>query len=172
MLENENIILHPISRDDTKDVVRWRNQDFVRQRFIYQENFTIESHTEWLETKVQTGKVVQFIIEYKKDHKKVGSVYLRDIDRINRKAEFGIFIGEKEYLEKGIGSETAKLVLDYAFNTMGINKVFLRVLADNERAARSYEKAGFQREGFFKQDVMINGEYRDVIFMGVFADQY
>lgn len=172
MLENENIILHFISREDTGDIVRWRNQDFVRQRFIYQEDFTIESHMEWMETKVSTGEAVQFIIEYKKDHKRVGSVYLRDIDDKNNKAEFGIFLGEKDYIGKGIGSEAAKLILDYAFNTMNLNKVFLRVLADNVRAARSYEKAGFKREGYFEQDIMMNGEYCDVIFMGVCADRF
>lgn len=172
MPESENIILHHVCLCDAEDIVRWRNQEFVRQRFIYQKDFTIESQRKWIETKVASKEVVQFIIEYKKDHKRVGSVYLRDIDLSNNKAEYGIFLGEKDYLGKGIGGETAKLVLKYAFHTMKLNKVFLRVLADNLRAFKSYEKAGFKTEGYFKQDVMIQGEYKDVIFMGVCADQY
>ena len=171
MLESQNIILHPACLCDAEDIVRWRNQKFVRQRFIYQKDFTIESQRQWIENKVGSGEVVQFIIEYKKDNKRVGSVYLRDIDSNNHKAEYGIFLGEKDYLGKGIGGETAKLVLAYAFQNMGLNKVFLRVLADNICAIKSYEKAGFKMEGYFKQDVMIRGEYKDVIFMGVCADQ-
>ncbi len=172
MPENENMILYPVSMDDTEDIIRWRNQDFVKQRFIYQEDFTPETQMKWMETKIRTGEAVQFIIEYKKDRKRIGSVYLRDIDMVNCKAEFGIFIGEKDYLGKGIGSGAAKLVLNYAFSTIRLNKVFLRVLADNVRAARSYEKAGFKREGYFEQDVVINGKYHDIIFMGVCADWF
>ncbi len=172
MSESENIILHPVSLCDAEDIVRWRNQEFVKQRFIYQKDFTVESQRKWIETKVASGEVVQFIIEYKRDQKHVGSVYLRDIDYSNRKAEYGIFLGEKDYLGKGIGCETAGLVLDYAFHTMKLNKVFLRVLSDNVYAIKSYEKAGFKAEGYFKQDVIVQGEYKDVIFMGVCADQY
>ena len=42
----------------------------------------------------------------------VGSTYLRDIDKKNNKAEFGIFIGEKEYWGKGFGNEATKLILN------------------------------------------------------------
>lgn len=172
MPESENIILHPICLRDAEDIVRWRNQEFVKQRFIYQKDFTTESQRQWIKTKVDSGEVVQFIIEYKKDYKRIGSVYLRDIDYSNNKAEYGIFLGEKDYLGKGIGCETAKLVLEYAFHTLKLNKVFLRVLADNIRAIKSYEKAGFKTEGYFKQDAMVQGEYKDVIFMGISLAEY
>lgn len=172
MPESENIILHPVCLHDAEDIVRWRNQEFVKQRFIYQKDFTTESQRQWIKTKVASGEVVQFIIEYKKDYKRIGSVYLRDIDYSNRKAEYGIFLGEKDYLGKGIGCETAGLVLDYAFHTMKLNKIFLRVLADNVRAIKSYEKAGFKTEECSKQEVMVQGEYKDIIFMGICVAEY
>ena len=62
MLEGRNVILRPINKKDTENIICWRNQPFVRDKFIFQELFTKESHEKWLETMVDTGKVQQFII--------------------------------------------------------------------------------------------------------------
>ena len=51
---------------------------------------------------------------------------------------------------------------------MGIHKVFLRVFADNKRAVNSYKKIGFVEEGYSKDEVYIDGKYRDMIFMAIF----
>ena len=158
------VSLRPLTREDTANIVKWRNIPRVRNNFIYQMELTAAAHEKWLETRVKTGQVEQFIIVTEEDGD-VGSVYLRDIDRIHRKAEFGIFIGEESALGKGIGTAAARMILDYAFHNLGLNKVFLRVLADNARALSSYERAGFVREGCFVQDVIIDNEPRDLVFM-------
>lgn len=168
MLEGTTIYLLPIRQQDTEDIIRWRNQPFVRDKFIYRELFTRESHEKWLETMVKTKKVEQFIIYVKEENKAVGSVYLRDIDRENGKAEYGIFIGEEAYLGRGIGSETAKVVLTYAFSELHLHKIMLRVFATNVRAIESYKKAGFVEEGYFKEEVKIENKYYDIIFMAAF----
>ena len=172
MLDGDKIYLLPISKKDTENVIRWRNEPFVQDKFIYREKFTKESHEKWLETMVDTGKVTQFIIYTKSEKKPIGSVYLRDINPQNKKAEFGIFIGELEYLGKGFGNEAAKLVLNYAFHILCLHKVMLRVFASNKRAIRSYEKAGFVQEGYFKDEVKIGNEYYDIIFMAILSNTY
>ena len=93
---------------------------------------------------------------------------LRDIDREAKKAEFGIFIGEEEWLGRGIGEEAAKLILDYGFEELGLHKIKLRVLADNKRAIASYRKAGFVEEGCFRDELLLDGKYCDLIFMAKF----
>ena len=47
------------------------------------------------------------------------------------------------------------------------HKIFLRAFADNQAAIRSYEKAGFVQEGYFKDEVRIDGRFRDLVFMAV-----
>jgi diamine N-acetyltransferase len=116
---------------------------------------------------VDTGKVKQFIICVKNEKKPIGSVYLRDISQLNRSAEFGIFIGEEEYLGKGFGSDAATTIIKYAFETLKLHKLRLRVLAGNKRAIASYKRVGFVEEGYFKDDVMIQNRYCDVIFMRI-----
>lgn len=167
MIEGNKVLLKPINKNDTPNIIKWRNSENVRKNFIYQEELTIETHTRWLENKVNTGEVVQFIIIEKVKNLDIGSVFLRDIDTKNNKAEFGIFIGEDEARGKGLGQEATRLIVEYGFNQLKLNKIFLRVFAQNTGAIKSYEKAGFIKEGLFKEDVKINDSYYDVIFMGI-----
>lgn len=161
------VVLRPITDADTMNIVRWRNSDHVRKNFIYQTLFTPESHRQWLQEKVETGLVEQFIIHSRKAAIDVGSVYLRDIDQTHKRAEFGIFIGEESQMGHGIGSECIRLIVQYGFETLGLHKIFLRVLADNEIARRSYEKAGFMQEAYLKDEVCIRGVYKDLILMRI-----
>lgn len=162
---DEVIYLRPMTREDTDDIVRWRNSDAVRTHFIYQVLFTRQSHEAWIETMIKTGKAVQMIICEKDGDRPVGSVYIRDIDTTHRKGEYGIFIGEDSARGRGIGTAAAKLMLRYAFCELMLHRLFLRVFADNAQAIASYEKAGFQREAYLKDDVCIDGCYRDIILM-------
>lgn len=170
ILENNVIVLKPITDEHTEKIVCWRNRESVRKHFIYQEPFTTEGHQAWLKNMVDTGKVVQFIIYSKNAEKDVGSVFLRDIDHKNRKAEYGIFIGEDDARGQGIGTAAAELILKYGFEELKLHKIFLRVFADNGRAVHSYEKAGFNQEAYLKDDVYVRGQYRDIILMAKFSE--
>lgn len=171
IINGERIYLRPITREDTALVVAWRNNPAVMQNFIFRQPFTAELHENWLRTKVDTGKVIQYIIVDRDSGRSVGSVYFRDIDPENNCAEYGIFIGEEEYLGKGIGSETARLFVRFALDVLRLHRISLRVLGGNEIARRSYEKAGFVTEGVFRDMVKLDGKYTDVIFMAMLNDE-
>lgn len=163
--ETAGIFLRLMTAADTDLIVAWRNKDAVRGNFIYQELFTREGHENWIKNKVETGLVVQMIICEATTGRPLGSVYIRDIDREHNKAEYGIFIGEDDARGKGIGTAAAKLMLRYCFEEEGLHRVYLRAFASNLQAIRSYEKAGFVREGLLKDDVRIHGEYHDIQWM-------
>ncbi len=163
--QEAGIYLRPMTWEDTDLIVAWRNSDAVRKNFIYQELFTRQSHENWIRTMVETGKVAQMIICETATDNPLGSVYIRDIDRRHNKAEYGIFIGEPTARGRGIGTAAAKLMLRYCFEEEGLHRVYLRALADNGQAIRSYEKAGFVKEGLLREDVCINGKYWDIIWM-------
>ncbi len=165
MLENERVILRDIASSDTPNIVRWRNMPSVRERFMQQELFTVESHEEWLRAQVKTGHVRQFIIVEKANGQDIGSAFLRDIDNQNHRAEIGIFIGEENARSRGIGVATVKLMTEYGFQEMKLHRIFARILADNPASLHCFEKAGYMRECYCHDDVMINGLYRDIVFM-------
>ncbi len=163
--------LRPITEADTDRIVRWRNTPSVVRNFIFRQPFTPEMHRNWLATKVAAGQVVQYIIEEKATGRPVGSVYFRDVDPVNHSAEYGIFIGEEDARGRGFGTETARLFTDFGFAHLGLHRISLRLLADNLPARRSYEKAGFAVEGTFRDMVLLDGRYRDVVFMAKLAGE-
>ncbi|HOO79042.1 MAG TPA: GNAT family protein [Lachnospiraceae bacterium] len=130
----------------------------------------LQKHNNWIKTKVETGLVIQYIIVNKDNNEEVGSVYLRNIDRINESAEYGFFIGEDRARGKGIGTETARLFTDFALKNWGLHRIYLRVLANNVQAYKSYKKAGFIEEGRHRDMVKLNGSFQDMIFMSIICN--
>lgn len=171
ILEEEDITLRLMNEGDTDLIIRWRNTEFVRRNFIYQKPFTRQGHETWTKEMIDTGKAVQFIICVKDTGKPVGSVYLRDIDENHRKAEYGIFIGEKDALGRGFGTQAARLMIRYGFEELNLHKLMLRVLAENLPARKSYEKAGFVEEAYLKDEVFLENRYKDVIYMAVIREE-
>ena len=167
----KQIKLRLMTAKDTENIVKWRNQDSVRKHFIYQELFTKESHEYWIETMIDTKKIIQFIITDASSNRDIGSVYFRDISKEHHKAEYGIFIGDETYIGKGVGTQVAKLAIQYGFEIMDLHKINLRVFADNKGAIRSYEKAGFLKEAYLYDEVLIKDQYKDMILMGIINRQ-
>lgn len=167
VIESERIILRPITMEDTDHIVEWRNNPDVRRNFIYRGAFDYGTHAEWMKSRVETGDVIQYIIEEKPGRRPIGSVYYRDISKANNSAEFGIFIGEDDARDKGYGRETTKEFINFGLHDLGFHRIMLRLLSGNDAAYKSYLDAGFRQEGVFRDMVYLDGEYRDVIFMAV-----
>lgn len=159
------IYLRLMEETDTDLIIAWRNREDVRRNFIYREPFTRQGHENWVNTMIRPGRAVQMIIVDSADDTPLGSVYIRDIDRGHLKAEYGIFIGVPQARGRGIGTAAARLMLRYCFEEEGLHRIYLRALAGNRQAIRSYEKAGFVREGCLREDVCIDGEFYDIVWM-------
>ena len=71
-----------------------------------------------------------------------------------------------------MGTEAARLVLGYAFDTLGLHRISVRVLARNRRAIRSYEKCGFRTEGRERETVFLKGQWEDDIMMGLLDREF
>ncbi len=167
-----DIYLRKLEDSDTDKIVAWRNHDRVRHNFIYQQLFTPEGHRNWIRTQIEPGYVVQFMICEKATDRAVGSVYFRDIDRKKGCAEYGIFIGEDDAVGRGYGTQAAKSALAYAFETLQLTQIFLRVFADNIGARKSYEKAGFQLIKDRQEEKVIEGVARTVVFMECSREEF
>lgn len=169
-LRGQKVVLRPITLEDTGWIVKWRNSPEVKKNFIYRGEMTPQVHENWMKTRVYTGQVVQYIIQDVRTGSPVGSVYFRDLEPEHDSAEYGIFIGEPSARGCGLGTETARLFVEFGLQWLGLHRISLRVLSGNDGAYRSYEKAGFQKEGVFRHMVKLDGQYRDVIFMAVLAE--
>lgn len=84
----------------------------------------------------------------------------------------GIFIGDKDYREKGYGTEAIRLILDYGFNYLNLNNIKLDLMEFNERALACYKKCGFKEYGRRRKCRFINGKYYDVIEMDILSEEF
>ncbi len=100
----------------------------------------------------------------------VGNCGLCNIDVTRRKCELWIYLGERR--GSGGGSTAVRQLLGRAFTALRLDRVHLRVLADNPRAQAFYEKLGFMTEGRLRHDTRRDGTPVDSIVMSILADEY
>ena len=102
----------------------------------------------------------------------VGAAGLYLIQWVCRRGEFRIIIGDTKAWDRGLGSEAARLIVAYGFDRLNLETIYLGVNAGNKRAIRSYEKAGFQREGVRRKLIYRNGRYYDALMMSILREEY
>jgi len=158
LIQSNNITLRVFFETDIPDKIRWINDAENNLYLHYDIPLEYEKTMQWFRNK-NNEKRLDLVIEY--CGKPVGLIGLVEIDRVNNKAEYYICLGEKEFKGKGIAKSATKMLIDYSFTELGLNKVFLNVDAQNIVACHLYEKCGFECEGFFKKDMMHRGQYID-----------
>lgn len=97
----------------------------------------------------------------------VGRIEWEGLDPQSRSAEVMVLIGNPAFWGGGYGTDAMVSLLQYLFWSRNLHRVSLTVLAWNTRAIRSYEKAGFVREGVLRADVFDGGRYHDQVVMAI-----
>lgn len=166
----KNLYIRPITLEDTDNIVKWRNSAEVKCNLFSQAELTPEQHKNYFKNNIKTGKCHQFIIVA--DDFSIGTVFLKNIDLNEKKAEFGIFIGESSARGRGYSSQATRLIVDYGFFNLGLEKIELSVFVDNIPAVRAYKKVGFKEDRIQKNAVDRSIGSTDVLLMSVSKDEW
>jgi len=159
--------LSPMRAEDAPVYTKWFNDlEVQRSCVIPVPVITLEAEQEWIANAAQQGDVVFAIVDAA-EHRLIGNTGLHRIEPLNRTAELGIVIGEKDCWDKGYGSEATLLMLDYGFNVLNLHSVMLRAYAFNERALACYRKCGFREIGRRREAKVIAGRCWDEIYMDI-----
>jgi len=102
----------------------------------------------------------------------IGHVRLDHVDLRDRRASLAIGIEDFARLGKGLGTETIRLVQQYAFGELGLHRLTVRVVEYNYRAIRAYEKCGFVVEGREREAAFVDGQWYDDVMMGMLDREY
>ena len=177
ILYAQRLRLRASEREDIPLFLKWVNDPEVCE---YLEHFTVLNriHEEaWFEN-VSSGPRTELplVIEVSQPNSDewvpIGDLSFMNIHSVHRSAEIGIMIGEKEYWNKGYGTETMRVMCRYGFEELNLNRVWLRVYDTNPRARKAYEKAGFVYEGTLRQAEYKHGRYIDVHVMSVLKSDW
>ena len=101
-----------------------------------------------------------------------GAAFLTDVREDGRKARLAIGMYAPALLGRGLGTEAIRLVLRHAFGTLGMHRVDLKVLADNDRAIAAYRACGFVEEGRERESCWVDGRWHDDVVMGVLDREF
>ncbi len=174
--EGKLVRLRPPERAEIALYTKWVLNPVMRQ-YVTWRYMSLALEERWFERMLEnTGRQppaeLLFIIEELDTHTPIGSCGLHSIDWLDRKAEFGIAIGEPEYWGRGYGTDATRTLLEVGFSWYGLHRIYLRVVEDNLRAIRAYERAGFKHEGMERESVLINGKYKNLLVMSILADEF
>jgi RimJ/RimL family protein N-acetyltransferase len=172
-MTGRQVYVRGLEQADLPTMVRWINDSEVnRLLFMGDRPATVERLTEQWEQELRSSRDIAFAVCTSEDDTFIGTAGLYTINWIMHTAEFRIFLGEKSFWNRGIGTEVTKLMVVYGFEKLNLNRIWLGVNAENKSGVRAYEKAGFVREGVLRQEQYRNFRYYDVIRMGLLRSEY
>lgn len=171
--EGERVALGPMRRELLPLYYRWAN-DFIVERgngavFV---PITLAEQEAALNAQSSNRQMIRFTVYERSSMRPIGITMLNDISRWHGTAEFAIMLGERDAWGKGYGTETTRLLLDYAFTACGLHNVMLKVHAFNERAIHAYRRAGFKEIGRRRSVIPLVGARHDDVYMDCIATEF
>jgi RimJ/RimL family protein N-acetyltransferase len=174
IIRGEQVYLRPAERSDVPTFVRWFNDADVLRNLAMRAPMSEASETGWFDRMLEAqGKTAyHFVICLLADDRPIGTIGLEDVNLQDGVAEFGIAIGEKSEWGKGHGTDALRAICDFGFGEIRLERVGLMVYAGNDRALRSYEKAGFTHEATLRRAHFTRGQHQDVHVMSLLRDEW
>ncbi|MBR2564465.1 MAG: GNAT family N-acetyltransferase [Paenibacillus sp.] len=172
LMQTENIYLRPFEITDVDTYYPSLFESEMRRLTGTQASFTRSQVERYVENTAQDDSRLNLLIALQRTDEIIGDIALKDIDAKNRSAHIRIAIDQPHHQGKGYGSEALLLMLNYGFGIANLHRIELEVYSYNERAIRTYEKLGFQREGVKRDVLYYNHQYHDAILMSILEDEF
>ena len=175
MIYGERIRLRGVEKEDLPLFVAWLNDPEVVDGLGLFLPLSSSDENRWFESITAhepAEKPLVIEVQDGESWRMVGNSSFMGIEWTSRVAEVGLFIGDKSLWNKGYGTDVMRLVLKHGFETLNLNRIWLRVHADNPRAVRVYEKIGMAHEGCYRQGVYKKGVYVDVLLMSMLKSEW
>jgi len=158
------VSLGPLKRDNIKKYFDARNNYQVWKWCRQYDVLTEDSHETWFK-KVQASKSIRMYEVLLGGENLSGVCGLTDIDHVNQRAEFSLYIFPDK-MGDGIGTMALKTLLDHAFNNLNLFTVWGETFEGNQ-ASELFEKIGFQKEGNRKNFYFREGKFIDAILYSI-----
>ena len=163
--------LRKLSVKDIPLIKEWMSDQSINRQFKTDFSvYTYDKIAKFIQDAQDFSSHRHYAIVDEKDEY-LGTISLKEIDLMNRKAEYAIVL-RRIAIGTSIASDATHQVLKIAFNELMLNKVYLNVLANNHRANRFYQKIGFKFEGTFRQDIQIENEFYDLNWYSILKESY
>lgn len=162
MLSSERIKFIYFDQQYLEDVMKIRLSPEAYDSFFEYEPLNEKQQLSWWEESYLRPNEKNYIVISQEDKVFIGTISLVNIDMRNKKAELGRLYIDPQYRKGGFGFEVINILLQYAFDHLNLNKIYLEVFSHNTNAKTLYIKSGFEYTGTLKQHIFKSGNYCDV----------
>lgn len=173
--DNYSVYLRPFQAGDEIKINRWRNDKKIqsltcgRFRFV-----SLEIEKKWVYDKMTHNNTEEYFAICLSDgsDEMIGYISLRDIDQFNKKANFAGIVIDPEYQNGTYMIDANLLLLKYAFDDLGLNRVTGACLVHHTASRIMMEMLGFSLEGRERESVFKDHQYRDVFRFAILYKDY
>ncbi|MGH2401120.1 MAG: GNAT family N-acetyltransferase [Candidatus Limnocylindria bacterium] len=171
LIQGERVFLRPFETGDAELYHRWRADAEVTALAGLPLPLSLAQIEQRIAEK-QGDSQYAYVICLLADERPIGEGLLFELDRLNGSAELGIFVGDKDEWGKGYGTDAVNALVDFGFEALRLERIWLEVWTENGRARRAYEKAGFVHEGTLRHDRYEGGQFTDGHVMSLLRDEW
>ena len=169
-LNTERLVLRPFALDDAPAVQRLAgDREIAKSTLLIPHPYPEGAAEAWIKGHEEPSDNEVFAI-VSHGGEVMGAIGLH-VEHFHQRAEIGYWLGVP-YWGKGYATEAAKAVIGYAFETLGVQRVFAFHFTRNPASGRVLARAGMQREGTMRQHLVKWDERVDVDYYGILRDDW
>jgi ribosomal-protein-alanine N-acetyltransferase len=175
----DRLILKVLKPHQAQQVLDYylRNKDFLqnwepeRGRRFYTYDYQQELLKEEYQEIKDKSKLRLWIYKKEDKEKTIGSICFSNIIYGNFLSCFLGYKLDKEEINKGYTTEAVKKGISIMFEEYKLHRVEANIIPENTGSIKVVEKAGFEKEGYSKRYLNINGKWRDHIHFAIYNDE-
>lgn len=164
-LSSERIALRTVKREDLEALGQLMDNKDIKKLTGEVYPLTEKALENFYNRTQTTDQRIWFLIIDKASGKIIGETGLLRIFMPWRTSDYSLVIWDTEFWGKGYGKEVSRLMMDYAFNDLNLNRLAIGVVGFNHRGLKFWESIGFKEEGKQIDGYFCDGQYSDFIMM-------
>lgn len=175
MIKGEKVYLVSIEREDLPLLREWRNRTDYRKYFREYKEISSDMQNSWFENNVlKDPSTIMFSIKDIKTNELLGCCGLCYINWVHRNADLSLYIGwNNEYIDqKGFAEESCKLLFNYGFNELGLQKIWTEIYEFDNKKYELYHKMGFHDDGILRNQYFYDGKWWNSYILSLLATEF
>jgi len=155
--------------EDLPMVRNWRNAPQIKKYFFSQNKISAIEHEEWFYR--NCNEPSHHLMVFEQDELPLGFLQLICYQQEAKNYEWGFYIAPT-YLGQGHGKTLVKKALEFAFITLGAEKVKGKVLEGNSISEKIHKVLGFKQEGYLRNECVINQQLKNIFYYGLLKSEW
>jgi ribosomal-protein-alanine N-acetyltransferase len=172
VLEGRHVMLRALRPSDARSLHGLLTAPEVA-RFVSEPPATVEAFERFIvkANRQRSGKYICYAVTLKGNDTAIGMFQIRETEPGFQSAEWGFALGSA-FWGTGVFKESAQLILQFVFQTLGVHRLEARAAVRNGRGGRALQKMGAVQEGVLRKSFVCNGQYLDQVLYAILKDDW